>query len=220
MSRSSFRVAPVAAMLAVAMVGVAIAAPQKAAPQKPAGQGGRHHQMMAKLDANQDGVIDRAEAAAHPRLAAGFDRLDKNDDGRLDASERPGREGKRGRHRGPHGMGHAITLDTDGDGRISTIEAKDSRLAAGFATTDLNRDGYLVRSELRTAATQRHGERASARQQHFAEKFAAADSNRDGKLSRAEVEAKMPKHAKAFAFLDEDRDGFLTPADLRPQPRR
>lgn len=215
MSRMPPRVTTVAAMLAVAMVGAAIAA-----PQIPAGHAARPHPMMAKLDANQDGVIDRAEAAAHPRFAAAFDRLDKNADGKVDAGERPGRDGRRGHRGGPHGMGHAITLDTDGDGRISTIEAKESRLADRFATLDLNRDGYLVRSELRAGAAQRHGEHVARRQRHSAERFAAADSNRDGKLSRVEVEANMPRHAKAFSFLDEDRDGFLMPSDLQPASRR
>lgn len=214
MSRTPFRVAPVAAVLAVAIAGVVIAA-----PQKPAGQAPRHHSMITTLDANQDGVIDRAEAAAHPRLAARFAALDKNSDGKLDSSERPQRERKRG-DRGQHPMGQAIKLDTDGDGRISTIEARDSRLASGFATMDLNGDGYLVRSELVAGAERKRSEFAAKRQQHSAQRFAAADSNADGKLSRSEVEANMPRQAKLFSFLDEDRDGFLKPSDLRPATRR
>ena len=57
------------------------------------------------LDANQDGVIDRSEAAAHPRLAARFDELDKNGDGKLDASEQPRAPMDRKGHRGPGGHG-------------------------------------------------------------------------------------------------------------------
>ena len=54
-----------------------------------------------RIDANGDGVIDRAEAAKVPRLAARFDQLDTDKDGRLSASERPQRmHGKRGGGRG------------------------------------------------------------------------------------------------------------------------
>jgi EF hand domain-containing protein len=39
-------------------------------------------------------------------------------------------------------------LDTDGDGRVSAIEAAgNSRVAAGFTAADANRDGYLSKAE-------------------------------------------------------------------------
>ena len=41
-----------------------------------------------RIDANGDGVIDRAEAAKMPRLAEKFDQLDIDKDGKLSASER------------------------------------------------------------------------------------------------------------------------------------
>ena len=59
----------------------AFAQAQQAAPD-------RAKQRM-QLDANQDGVIDRAEAAKAPKLAERFDQLDKNKDGKLSADERP-----------------------------------------------------------------------------------------------------------------------------------
>ena len=174
---------------------------------------------MMTLDVNNDGVIDRAEAAKHPRLAEKFDSLDKNKDGKLDTGERPSWKGKRG-HRGG-GMGHVIKLDTDGDGRISRAEAAaQPKVAARFDQIDGNRDGYLMRSELRASAERHRGESMARHRERFDAKFAKADSNRDGKLSRAEVEAGMPRLAGAFAFHDEDRDGFLTRADLQPMPRR
>ena len=40
-----------------------------------------------RLDANGDGVIDKAEAANAPRLAQKFDQLDANHDGFLDRSD-------------------------------------------------------------------------------------------------------------------------------------
>ena len=115
-------------------------------------------------------------------------------------------------------MGHVVRLDTDGDGRISRTEAAaQPRLAERFDQADGNRDGYLVRSELRASAEKHRAESMARHRERFEAKFTQADSNRDGKLSRAEVEAGMPHLAKAFAFHDEDRDGFLTRADLQPR---
>lgn len=203
------------AVLAVVIAGAAMAAPPATTADAP------QRRAMMKPDINNDGVIDRAEAAKHPRMAGKFDSLDKNKDGKLDASERPSWKGKSGHHGKRGGMGHAIKLDTDGDGRISRAEAAaQPTFAARFAQADGNRDGYLVRSELQASAEQHRGESMAKHRAMFDAKFAKTDGNGDGKLSRAEVEAGMPHLAKAFAFHDEDRDGFLTRADLQPKPRR
>jgi Ca2+-binding EF-hand superfamily protein len=187
------------------------------------GRRGMDHAMAMALDTDGDGLISRAEVASHPRLAAKFDTLDANKDGRLDAAERPSWQGK---HRskdghGRRGMADAVALDADGDGRISRAEAaKQPKFATRFDQADGNRDGYLVRSELQAWTEQRRGESMTRHREMVEAKFTTADNNRDGKLSRAEVETAMPHLAKAFAFHDEDRDGFLTRADLQPKPRR
>jgi len=197
-----------ATAVAATIAGAAIAAPQ-AGTARP------------KIDANNDGVIDRTEAAAHPRLAASFDQLDKNRDGKLDASERPQhRKGGHG-HRG-HGGGveRIVKADTDGDGRISRTEAGSLRfINEKFADIDANRDGYIVRSELTKYHERMRPQRDAERAKRAEARFAEADLNKDGKLSRVEVSEKMPRLEKAFAFMDEDRDGFLTRADLAPQKR-
>ena len=205
----------VAALAALVFAGAAAAVPTAdGAAQRP----------RIQLDANQDGVISREEAAKMPRLAEKFDSLDKNRDGKLDASERPQRRGGRehgGRHGGPGGHGGIGALDADGDGRISRAEAgKSPRLGESFERIDRNRDGYLVRSELRAHHEAERPKRDAERAKRFDEHFAAADLNRDGKLSKIEVEEKMPRLARSFAFYDEDRDGFLTKADLKPTPHR
>lgn len=202
----------VALFAAVALAGAAIAAPQDGAAPK---------RERVRIDANQDGVITREEAAKHPRLAEKFDGLDKNRDGKLDAGERPHHRGGR-EHGGRHGgHGGVAGLDNDGDGRISQAEAaKSPRIGESFAKIDRNRDGYLVRSELRAYHESERPKREAERAKRFDEHFAAADLNRDGKLSKLEVDEKMPRLARNFAFLDEDRDGFLSKADLKPMPHR
>lgn len=220
--------------LAVAMMlaGTALAAPQ-AATAKMDAESPRHARWLA-LDTNNDGVIDRAEAGKHKWLAEKFDSLDRNDDGKLDRSELRRGHGKRG-HRA-HGrykgrrMGHSgmyggmsryAALDTDGDGRISKLEADSSpRLASRFAEIDLNKDGYLVRSELQADRERRREEYKTRSAERFDQRFKEADSNGDGRLSRAEFEAAWPGKEKTFNFLDEDRDGYLTRADLTPEWRR
>lgn len=100
------------------------------------------HRGMPKIDANGDGVITKAEAAAFPRLAARFDELDKNKDGKLSGDELPMRRG--------NGPGRFEALDANKDGRISKAEAKADKdgLAARFDQLDKNKDGQLDRSEL------------------------------------------------------------------------
>lgn len=220
--------------LAVAMVlaGTALAAPQ-VATDKAVGKSPRDDRMLT-LDANQDDVVDRAEAATYPRLAEKFDQLDRNSDGKLERSELHQGHGRRGRrsahagkemeglgYRGGHGgMSHYIALDTDGDGRISKLEAGSSRLAERFAGIDTNKDGYLVRSELQADNRRRRAEFARKSAERFDQRFKQADTNSDGRINRAEYEAAWPGKAKMFAFLDENRDGYLSRADLAPQRGR
>lgn len=166
-----------------------------------------------RVDADGDGVITRAEAAARPRLAARFDRLDRNRDGRIDAAERAEHRGRRHRHGG--GLERIVALDANGDGRIALTEAAGSRLAVHFARLDTNRDGYLVRREFEAGMERMRRERARQHEQRWREKFAQADRTGDGRLSRAEAEEALPRAAKAFAFLDENRDGFLSPQEAR-----
>lgn len=151
--------------LALAAAGAA-AAQQSATTDQPA----RH----ARLDANNDGAIDRAEAAAAPRLAERFDELDRNKDGRLTADERPQRHGwRRGGQRG-HGM--MMKLDADKDGRISKAEAAaDPKFAERFAQMDVNKDGYADRADFEARM-----------EQNRSECFDKADLDKDGKLNRVE----------------------------------
>lgn len=154
-----------ATLLATSVTGLAVAA--SPAPSKP---------MAPRMDANGDGVIDRQEAAAHPRLAQRFDALDKNKDGKLARDEMPApRHGMRhGRHHGGRDGGFMMRgMDADNDGRISAAEYR-----AHFDKMDVNKDGYIDQAD-----------RVARAEQRRAEWFAKADTDKDGKLSPAELEA-------------------------------
>ncbi len=136
-----------------------------------------------QLDANKDGVIDRAEAAKAPKLAEKFDQLDKNKDDKLAADERPHMRGMRHRGDGHRGMrgGHdrMKAVDTDKDGRISRAEAQAAQAKAGdrFERMDVNKDGYIDRADRQARVAQHRGEC-----------FAKADADKNGQLSRAEFD--------------------------------
>lgn len=180
----------IAAGTAVAQTGTPTATATPAAQRKP-------------LDANQDGLIDRNEAAAHPRLATRFDELDKNKDGKLDSSERPhSSQGRRG-HRGHGGAGrHVAALDKDNDGRISKAEAAaEPRFAERFAQMDVNKDGYVDGTDREVAAKQRRDEW-----------FKTVDANNDGSLSKAELEAAHAKRTAEAGTRTRDKASRATPA--------
>lgn len=126
---------------------------------------------------------------------------------------------ERGHGHGGHGL---EAMDTDNDGRISRAEydaaAKTHRL--DFAAVDANKDGYVVRSELRAYHEKMRPQREAERAKRFDEKFAAADLNRDGKLSRVEVDEAMPRMKDRFAWIDENRDGFVSRAELQAGRKR
>ena len=129
-----------------------------------------------------------------------------------------------GKHDRQHPRGIAA-LDADADGRISRDEAAGKgrmlgMLVKNFDTIDANRDGHIVRTELRAWHEAQRPLREAERERRFQERFAAADLNGDGRLSRVEVDEKIPRLSASFAWMDEDGDGFLGREELRPQRKR
>jgi Ca2+-binding EF-hand superfamily protein len=113
----------------------------------------------ARIDTNGDGVIDRSEAAANPKMAEHFDRLDANRDGRITAEERPQHGGKGGRDAARARMAE---LDTNKDGRFSRDElAGKARALQNFAAIDTDNDGLLSREEMKAHHTVHRGERGA-----------------------------------------------------------
>lgn len=169
----------------VAASGIAIAAPQAVGSKADAPRQDR----KASLDSNNDGHIDRTEAAKHPRLAGRFDQLDSNKDGKLSTDELRAGRAMHGGKRGGHGV---RARDTDGDGRISRTEAAAKpELAARFDQLDVNKDGYLDRADRQARMSERRNEW-----------FKNADTNNDGQISRAEFDA---IHAKRMAEREAHR---------------
>jgi Ca2+-binding EF-hand superfamily protein len=152
---------------------------------------GRAHGLLAKLDADGDGAISRAEAEGH-FLAKKFDRLDTDGDGTLSADELAamkkhgrkgmwkGEHGKRGKHgkHGKHGKDPQVfaermlsKLDADGDGVLSRAEVESSRLAEKFASIDTDGDGKITLEELVAHKRAKH---EAKRERHQADQELAA----------------------------------------------
>ena len=173
----------------------------------------------SRLHTNHDGAVDRTEAAAQPRLAEHFDRIDRNHDGRITADERPqGMHGMHERHGGPDAR--LARLDADGDGRLSRAEiGQHDPLAERFAEIDANKDGYLVRAEVRAWHERMRPQREAEREKRAADFFTKADLDHDGRLSKVEASEAMPRMAQGFAWMDDNRDGFLSREELHPRRR-
>lgn len=75
----------------------------------------KHGGEARKLDTDGDGRISRAEAAAQPRFAERFDRMDANQDGFVDAADRQARAQQ-------HRDAWFAEADTNQDGQLSRAE--------------------------------------------------------------------------------------------------
>lgn len=132
--------------LAIAGLFLAAGVSAQSAPA-PADSTSGKHQRAAKLDKDGDGAISREEANSKKRLAANFDALDVNKDGKVSKEElQAGRKRTHDEH-----AARVKAADTDGDGALSKAEAQAGKLPGlvkHFDKLDANKDGKIGPDEM------------------------------------------------------------------------
>jgi Ca2+-binding EF-hand superfamily protein len=196
-------------LLAVAGLFIVAGASAQSTPM-PTDQAPGRHQPAAKLDKDGDGAISREEANAKKRLAAHFDALDSNKDGKLSKEElHTARAKAHEKHKGAFEK-YFKDADKDGDGMLSKAEAENSKmpgLATHFEKADANQDGKASKEELQAGRKRMHDEHAV--------RIKAADKDGDGALTKAEAEAgKLHALVRHFDQLDVNKDGKVGPEEV------
>jgi hypothetical protein len=162
--------------------------------------------MLFQSDANNDGVVTRAEFDAG--RTAQFTRLDTNNDGQLTREEQRAGRGERGGPGGHRGGNHhrggppgdMMGADANHDGNITRDEFL-ARPIEMFNRLDANHDGIIQASE-RPQRPER-GERPGGE----GHERVNPDANGDHQLSRAEW---TTMGASLFDRLDANHDGRVT----------
>lgn len=196
-------------------------------------------QAWAALDADGDGRISLAEAAADAAWADSFGRLDADADGFITEAEyraqaHAGHVVDATTEGAANAAGHSMVaarsviagLDADGDGRISAEEAgADADFNLRFAELDRDDDGYVsldeyrlgVRSDGDTAVgASATGAANAAAHSAVAVRglWAELDVDGDGRISLAEAAANAGFQG-SFAAADGDGDGYVTESEYR-----
>ncbi len=189
--------------------------------------------LFEMADTNGDDQISTQEArAARANL---FDRLDENENGFLDKSERKFPKFKHRKHTKKHGQKRKshrkMAADTNQDGVISWDEFSNARsplfdrldtnhdgiisktehLAAKkrrFAKFDINQDGQLDKADRTAAKTEMQARRKERR--------AKLDANQDGRISRTEF---IAVNGPLMDHCDVNKDGIVTRDEVRTAPK-
>jgi Ca2+-binding EF-hand superfamily protein len=152
-------------------------------------------QIFQRLDADGDGQISAAEAAA-AKDPAKIMAADANGDGFVTKDEL----------RTHHQAQVFARLDKDGDGTLSGGEL---RRARRLKNADADGDGTVTKAEFDAFVAQQAAKRQTTQQLHQA--FQAADANADRELDASE----WPANANAsFADVDANGDGAVTPREI------
>lgn len=191
------------------------ASPAKTVTRAEVGQKVQQH--FARLDADRDGFITKAEADAGKQMrrshrdqrmekrgTAIFDRLDTNKDGVVTRAE-------------------AEPFFAGGQVDIAHVEPGDTKPRRNWdaliSRHDVNRDGSISRAEFEAGRAERAQKiaqrRPAAGMRHAGlggRMFETADANQDGRVSLAEASAAATAH---FNAADTDRDGIVSRSEMR-----
>lgn len=131
----------------------ALLVPLALAAHEPGKDGGR----FDGIDADRDGTISRAEAASSPRLTQKFDELDQDKNGNLTKAELDQHMHDKRQEMHDRMEQRFKSADANGDGQLSSDEAKGMpHIAQNFAAIDTNGDGLVSRDELRARGKEMH----------------------------------------------------------------
>lgn len=167
----------------------------------------------ADLDSDRDGRISASEASANAGFNSRFSVIDADGDGYATEAEYRGYAANAktpgdGGQEGATASTSWADLDTDDDGRISTMEASSNAgLNSNFASIDSDGDGYLTDSEYRSYASAS----GSASEIPQWDALAELDSDGDGRIGSDELVG----FVGTFAAMDADGDGSVTDAEYR-----
>lgn len=184
---------------------------------------GQAQDFFDRLDANNDGRIDRDEFKG-PDDA--FARMDRNGDGAISRDEvggdaqgdqpgafRPGQGGQREQMDPAQRWQKMLErFDQNGDGKISSEEFKGPEKVLRFL--DANNDGEITEDEALQAADRGRDRGQMDPAERWKRLIDNCDANADGKISQDE----WPARAEMFQRLDRNGDGQLT-QDEMPQGR-
>ncbi|MEJ2408011.1 MAG: EF-hand domain-containing protein [Novosphingobium sp.] len=161
------------------------------------------------MDANKDGVINRAEA--QKSAEAMFTRLDVNKDGKIDQADFAARQAQRRSDK-------FAKIDTNNDGSISKEEFMAAKRGGpgrkgpnmngpGMDGPDMGNPGMNAPGWSGKGKRGHHGKRGQGMMM-----LKMADTNNDGAVSKAEFMAAANKH---FDMMDADKDGKVTKEERR-----
>lgn len=91
--------------------------------------------------------------------------------------------------------------------KIQTRADVQAKIAKHFARVDANRDGFVTKDEVDTAAQAFRGKRAERRADRRGHMFDRLDTNRDGAISRPEWDAGQAQREQHGAQRDHNGDG-------------
>jgi hypothetical protein len=184
---------------------------------------------VQNFDADNNGYLDANELAGNPELAAAFETIDADSDGKIFGAEFNAYSDRQARAAASRlllevadgGQQLLHVLDSDPDSVLSVRELRGA--AAALEKSDVNRDGRLAGNEIpqrlalelsrnTTAGAQAANQRMPKDESERGEAapagpawFQKLDRNRDGDVSRREFVGP----AEIFDRLDADHDGLI-----------